>query len=226
MQLPNLKQYCHLMKTDRDLLFRLDCDYVFRDVYAPSEELLALPADSFLNKRLEDIFPPDTAGKMRAELNRLSGPENLQPVAMYYSLRMQGHIRYFSAEVYRETDGEGNCFLLAVVTEVPAGNTHPDFFSLGLDLMCLADLEGRFVRCNPAWTTRFGYREEELTGRSVLEFIHPEDRKQTLVFFRRLERTGELRGFVNRYQSKDGQWCWLDGMLSIRKASIMVQPGI
>lgn len=210
MQQPNLKQYRHLMKSKNDLLFLLDTDYVFRDVYTHSTEMLAMPSDSFLNKRLEDIFPVDTAREMRDAMDMLQNPGKGQSASFHYDLTLQGRIRHFSAELSGVPDGEGNCLLLAVVSEVPAHNTHSDFFGLGLDLMCVADRESRFVRCNAAWTAQMGYREDELTGRSVLDFVHPEDRKHTTHILDRLFRTGQYRGFVNRYRKKDGQWCWLE----------------
>ena len=53
------------------------------------------------------------------------------------------------------------------------------FFSLSLDLLCVASLDGYFLRLNPAWTQVFGFDEAELRASPFLDFVHPDDRAAT-----------------------------------------------
>ena len=46
------------------------------------------------------------------------------------------------------------------------------YFTLSLDLLCIADTDGHFIRLNTAWQDILGYPVEELVGRSFLDFIH------------------------------------------------------
>jgi len=83
-------------------------------------------------------------------------------------------------------------------------------FELSLDLICIADIDGYFRKLNPAWTTTLGYTEEELLGVPYLEFVHPDDREQTLDVIRDvLERGDPVISFENRYRHKDGSYRWL-----------------
>ena len=41
------------------------------------------------------------------------------------------------------------------------------FFALSLDLLCVASLDGYFLRVNPAWTDVLGYDDAELRGVAV-----------------------------------------------------------
>lgn len=52
------------------------------------------------------------------------------------------------------------------------------FFSVNLDLLCIADMEGNFIKTNKAWEDILGYKSSELKGRQFLEFVHPEDIKK------------------------------------------------
>src|SRR5262252_2377440 len=53
------------------------------------------------------------------------------------------------------------------------------FFSLSLDLMCVAGFDGYFKRLNPAWQRVLGYTTDELLSSPYLDFIHPDDRSPT-----------------------------------------------
>lgn len=84
------------------------------------------------------------------------------------------------------------------------------FFAVSLDMLCIRDADFRFVRVNPAWETTLGYRVDELEGRPMLDFIHPDDRPSSHGHMQRLERETEVDGFINRYRCRDGGYRHLE----------------
>jgi PAS domain S-box-containing protein len=78
------------------------------------------------------------------------------------------------------------------------------FFSMSLDLLCIADADGRFLRLNPAWEKTLGYRLDELVARPFLDLVHPEDLPSTRAAMRELSAQGRIADFTNRYRSRDG----------------------
>jgi PAS domain S-box-containing protein len=57
-----------------------------------------------------------------------------------------------------------------------------------------------------------GYRPDECLGRSLFEFIHPEDTERLLPRFARLaELPGELDSDIVRWRHRDGHWIYLEG---------------
>lgn len=78
------------------------------------------------------------------------------------------------------------------------------FFSVNLDLLCIADLQGNFVKTNPAWSEILGYTPEELHGKQMYEFVHPDDVTPTLDMMANLAGGKKVVNFVNRYRCKDG----------------------
>ena len=84
------------------------------------------------------------------------------------------------------------------------------FFSLSLDLLCIADIDGRFLRLNRAWEEILGYRVEELEGRAFTDFVHPDDREETAAAFGSLAGGRSVLNFVNRYRCRDGSYRWIE----------------
>jgi PAS domain S-box-containing protein len=83
------------------------------------------------------------------------------------------------------------------------------FFTLSIDMLCIAHFSGYFQRLNPAWETTLGYTREELQSKRMFEFVHPDDRERTLEQNRIVRAGGQALGFENRYLCKDGSYKWL-----------------
>jgi PAS domain S-box-containing protein len=83
------------------------------------------------------------------------------------------------------------------------------FFSLSLEMMCVAGFDGYFKRVNPAWQKVLGFAEEELLSRPYIEFVHPDDRDATAREAGRVSDGQNVVYFENRYLHKDGTHRWL-----------------
>jgi PAS domain S-box-containing protein len=83
------------------------------------------------------------------------------------------------------------------------------FFTLSLDLLCIAGFDGYFKRLNPAWERVLGYTIEELLTEPYLNFIHPDDRDTTGVEVKKNEAGSQTISLENRYRCKDGSYRWL-----------------
>ena len=83
------------------------------------------------------------------------------------------------------------------------------FFNVSLDLLCIANTDGYFLRLNSAWETTLGYTREELMAKRFLEFVHPDDLDRTRDFISILVSQQKIFFFENRYRCKDGTYRWL-----------------
>jgi PAS domain S-box-containing protein len=84
------------------------------------------------------------------------------------------------------------------------------FFSLSLDLMCVAGPDGHFKRVNDAWGRSLGWTVDELTTTPFVNFVHPDDRAATLAETAKLAQGSVTVNFENRYRAKDGTYRWLN----------------
>ncbi len=82
------------------------------------------------------------------------------------------------------------------------------------DMVCLHDLEGKFVYVSPSSETMLGYAPAELVGISIYELIHPED----IEFIREAAHQRLLNGTISsivvefRMHDKKGDYYWFETM--------------
>ena len=77
------------------------------------------------------------------------------------------------------------------------------------DVVYSVDAEGRFTYISPQ-ISRYGYRPDEISGRSFKEFIHEKDAEKSLADFRRTAETGEEFPTQFRIRDKAGDIHWLE----------------
>ena len=84
------------------------------------------------------------------------------------------------------------------------------FFDMTPDLVCIAGKDGFFKKVNQSFISKLEYPEEELFGRPITSFIHPEDKELTKQERIKLLNGQALINFRNRYLRKDGEIIWLE----------------
>lgn len=83
------------------------------------------------------------------------------------------------------------------------------FFNISLDLLTIADAQGRFVRVNPACEKILGYSGLEMSGRHYLDFVHPDDQEACQERLAELLAKKAAKRFDTRFRCRDGSYKWL-----------------
>ena len=82
--------------------------------------------------------------------------------------------------------------------------TADKYIDLLLDAVCVVDSKDRFLFVSGAGERIFGYRPDEMVGRYVMEFVHPEDQGKTSQAITEILGGVVKPCFENRYIRKDG----------------------
>ena len=89
---------------------------------------------------------------------------------------------------------------------IPAQFDLERFFDYAIDMLCIADPSGYFLKVNRAFERVLGYTRDDLLARPFVEFVHPDDRAETLAETHRLSTGALCFAYENRYRAKDGAW--------------------
>lgn len=82
--------------------------------------------------------------------------------------------------------------------------SHEKLLDLLLDVVCVVDIEGRFLSVSATSEGVFGYGPEEMVGRTSFELMHPDDREATRAMAERINSGKPSGDHENRYLHKDG----------------------
>ena len=84
------------------------------------------------------------------------------------------------------------------------------YFLSALDLLCIADTDGNFIRVSKEWENVLGYDIEYLQHHKYLEFVHPDDLEATHEAMKKLADREVVLNFINRYRGKDGSYRFIE----------------
>nr|HPM01844.1 PAS domain S-box protein [Candidatus Cloacimonadota bacterium] len=183
-------------------------DYRFIEVNPAFEKLTGLKAADIISKTVLEVIP----GLKDAEFDwisfygeiALNGGEKTfeqysEPLGKWFKVQVHSPLKTYFTTIFTDISHEKN-----------QNDELTGFFNVNLDLLCIADLEGHFIKVNKEWEYILGYSVEELQHRKFLEFVHPDDMQSTLEVMGSLGKQESVLNFVNRYLCKDGTYRFIE----------------
>jgi PAS domain S-box-containing protein len=82
-------------------------------------------------------------------------------------------------------------------------------WNVSQDLLVVADMAGKYLNVNPAWSATLGWSELDLLGKSSEWLLHPDDKERTRVEMGHLAMGRKTTRFESRFRHKDGSYRWL-----------------
>ncbi|MBN2610478.1 MAG: PAS domain S-box protein [Bacteroidales bacterium] len=211
--------YRSFVQNFQGIAFRLKPDWSPVFFHGSVENLTGYTEQDFLAQNPDwfDIVHPQD---LKSIINKYPSEVFLTPgytaERKYRIIRKNGEVRWVHDVVHTQFD-ENNLpeFINGVVLDITASKqTEEEFetlFNLSSDLICIASLEGYFLKMNPAFNELLGYSDKELKSRPYIDFIIEEDKQKTLdVITEELRKGKTVINFQNRYRCKDGHIIWLD----------------
>ncbi len=80
----------------------------------------------------------------------------------------------------------------------------------GSDLIAILDMQGCFTYVSDSVSRSLGFTANELLGKHLGEYIHPNDMQETMAGMERVKTNEALTGVQHRFRHKDGHYVWLE----------------
>ncbi len=192
---------------------------VFIDVNDKFLKLFGYTKDELIGKTSADVNLFPNTNPVNIALNKLSKDGNFNDMEIQ-AIGKDGiiHDGLFSGEIIYS---RGKQYLLTVMIDITERkqierelhiktSELDRYFTSSLDLLCIANTAGQFVRLNPEWESVLGYPIDELQGSKFIDYVHPNDVAVTLEALSALAMQKEVTSFENRYRCKDGSYKWIE----------------
>ena len=83
------------------------------------------------------------------------------------------------------------------------------YMDLLMDAICVVNAESEFIYISAGGERIFGYKPHEMVGRSIFEFVHPDDQAKTRTIVAEIMEGDAKTDFENRYLRKDGSIAYI-----------------
>lgn len=89
-------------------------------------------------------------------------------------------------------------------------NNSDDFFDANIELMCIVDMSGKFIKVNDKFEYILGYTKAEFNEKHMRDFVHKDDWEKNQKALLAIKRKNTLSGFTNRYHHKNGRYLTIE----------------
>ncbi|HHV40196.1 MAG TPA: PAS domain S-box protein [Bacteroidales bacterium] len=183
-------------------------DYVFLAINPEFEKLTGLNEKDIIGKSAREVFKD--IDKLGFEWIKVYGEVALTGKTHSFEQFFEPLQKWYKGQAYSHKKGFFTVFFSDITTLKKQTDILEDFFLINLDLLCITDLGGHFLKLNKQWEEVLGYSVEELLHTSYFDLIHPEDVEATKHSVSQLRKQNEVLDLVNRYRRKDGTYRYIE----------------
>lgn len=173
-----------LLEVLPDLMFEIDEQGTFKDYHASDPGLLAVPPETFLGKKCDEVLPPNVSS---LTLEHIPKAIESGAVQVYeYSLELGDENRFFEARMVAKENDSVLCIIRDITERITTENRLKESeerfrdvtFSMG-DWVWELDPDDVYTYCSPQVEQILGYTPDELLGRKTpFDLMPPEEARR------------------------------------------------
>jgi len=213
------EMYRAIIETAKDCIFIKNSSLQYIQVNPAMEKLSGIPAEELKNKTDIDLFG-ENVGKhlMKVDRRVLNG----EIIEVEPTIPIRGIPHTFHTIKVPLKDSNGNIFrLCGIARDITEGKKVKEALKESEekyrlisenanDLIVVVNQKFEIEYMNePIYRKLTGFPRDEVIGKSVTEFIHPDDLKKAVKAFTRGLEIGEGMEEL-RFKQKDGNWYWVE----------------
>ncbi len=184
-------------------------DYVFLEVNRSFLRIFGLTKDQVINKGVREVFGY-TGGYSLDGIFEVFSEAALND----NNVKMERYFKILNKWLLISVISIERGYIAVTLQDISefkrAEEDQGRFFQMANDMFCTISFQGTLLELSPVWEKVLGYTRDEMLGRHICEFLHPEDREAVRSVFRSLVGNDTLiNNSRNRYRCKDGTYKWL-----------------
>lgn len=207
-----------ILNSLNDIIFILDEDKVFLDVFVSDENHLFQPKDKIIGKKLDELFPTEFVERLSPSLDKVKNGESKDSVV--YRGIAEGPDKWYRAESSCFEAGIYRRYIVSIkdITEYRSRENHIRILSNAVEQspvsIVITDLDGNIEYANPKAIETTGYSLDELKGQNprVLKSGETPDEEYEALW-KDISVGSEWRGVFHN-KRKNGELYWESAKIS------------
>ncbi|MBI3784353.1 MAG: PAS domain S-box protein [Deltaproteobacteria bacterium] len=231
------EQYRHLVEDITDVIYTADCDGRVSYMSPAAERLYGYAPAEVINRPFSEfIFPEDLPGVIEGFQEAMSGspqPHDHRVVTKVGDVRwVQDHTRPILqggqivglqgilSDVTERKRAEDTLRALTATLEQQVAERTRALVAVNerlglitdnmLDMLSQVNLDGIFQYVSPAHEQVLGYPPQQMLGKSVFDFLHPDDVGGVTAVIEATLHGASIGRLEFRYRHADGHYIWLE----------------
>lgn len=211
-----------LVDNSYDIIYRITTDGKFDFISQAWTKLLGHSLEEALGKSFEPYVHPEDLKIVTDFFENIKKTKKRMEISDYRLKHKDGSWHIFTTNAVPIWDEYGNItgyagtarditdLKIALEEALEQKEELERFFTINLDLLCITDFQGNFIRVNKSWERILGYPVDHLLKTNFLNYVHPEDIEKTLEAVSNLNEGQPIINFINRYKAWDGSFKYIE----------------
>ncbi|MEN3953351.1 PAS domain S-box protein [Iodidimonas sp. SYSU 1G8] len=208
-----IRENDRILNSISDGFYAVDDQWRFTYVNSSTERMLERSSADMIGRTIWEAFP-ETAGttlEERYRYSRTSGesvrfPFHYPPMARWFEIRTFPHstgLSVYFNDITARVEQDDQLAQKQQALELAVARLQR-FLNNTMDVICAIDTKGVMVEINARSLAAWGYRQDELVGRTFRDLVHPDDLVATRAETALIVSGRPSMGFRNRILRKDG----------------------
>lgn len=189
-----------------DAFVALDCDWCYTYMNKKAGQIFNREPSAMIGKNIWEEFPEGIGQPFYHAYYKAMKEQQYEYIEEYYA----PYDLWFENHIYPSPTGLTIYFRdvtekIKTAEALKKSEAHlQKVLERSLDVICTATSKGKFVSMNAASEGTWGFKPEELIGRSFFDFVYEPDKEKTLEVAKEIVEGKEVNNFENCYVHKNG----------------------
>ncbi|WP_425640064.1 PAS domain S-box protein [Algoriphagus yeomjeoni] len=180
--------------------------------------------EEFLTLTLKDLRPPEEIPKLMKSRKVVKSNEGNSYIGVFIHKKKNGTLIKMEINGHKLVFNDRQCMLVVcqdvtkkIKQEELLLQSEQRFKALvqeGADMISIIDTDGKYSYTSPTTTSILGITPEEFEGKTIFDFIHPDDSERAAGYMERISTESKVIVEPFRLLDSKNEWRWIETVLT------------